>query len=146
MSDSLRPHGLQPTGLLRPWGFPGKSTGVGCHCLLRQKLTVTPQIKKVSLHSLRRESLWFFRNFFSFLSLFIRSWCLVLLSSTRYLAAAFMLASRHPGLEIRILSTVLYKYSKVHKSTTACRGCPHMTMFARCQLNVIGHVKARLYL
>ena len=30
VSDSLRPHGLQPTRLLRPWGFPGKSTGVGC--------------------------------------------------------------------------------------------------------------------
>ena len=34
MSDSLRPHGLQPSRLLRPWDFPGKSTGVGCHCLL----------------------------------------------------------------------------------------------------------------
>ena len=30
-----RPHGLQPTRLLHPWDFPGKSTGVGCHCLLR---------------------------------------------------------------------------------------------------------------
>ena len=28
-------HGiLQPTRLLRPWDFPGKSTRVGCHCLL----------------------------------------------------------------------------------------------------------------
>ena len=35
VSDSLRPHGLQPTRLLRPWDFLGKSTGVGCHCLLR---------------------------------------------------------------------------------------------------------------
>ena len=35
MFKSLRPHGLQPTRLLRPWDFPGKSTGVGCHCLLR---------------------------------------------------------------------------------------------------------------
>ena len=34
VSDSLRPHGLQPTRLLHPWDFPGKSTGVGCHCLL----------------------------------------------------------------------------------------------------------------
>ena len=25
----------EPTRLLRPWDFPGKSTGVGCHCLLR---------------------------------------------------------------------------------------------------------------
>ena len=32
--DSQRPHGLQPTRLLHPWDFPGKSTGVGCHCLL----------------------------------------------------------------------------------------------------------------
>ena len=30
----LWPHGLQPTRLLRPWDLPGKSTGVGCHCLL----------------------------------------------------------------------------------------------------------------
>ena len=37
MSDSVRPHGLQPTRLLCPWDFPGKSTGVGCHCLLCYK-------------------------------------------------------------------------------------------------------------
>ena len=30
-----RPLGLQPSRLLRPWDFPGQSTGVGCHCLLR---------------------------------------------------------------------------------------------------------------
>ena len=29
MSDPQRPHGLQPTRLLHPWEFPGKSTGVG---------------------------------------------------------------------------------------------------------------------
>ena len=28
MSESLRPHGLQPTRLLHPWDFPGESTGV----------------------------------------------------------------------------------------------------------------------
>ena len=27
---------LQPPRLLRPWDFPGKRTGVGCHCLLQQ--------------------------------------------------------------------------------------------------------------
>ena len=32
--DSSRFHGLHPTRLLRPWDFPGKSTGVGCHCLV----------------------------------------------------------------------------------------------------------------
>ena len=30
MSDSSWPHGLQPTRLLHPWDFPGKSTGVDC--------------------------------------------------------------------------------------------------------------------
>ena len=40
VSDSSRLHGLQPTGLLHPWDFPGKTTGVGCHCLLRLYLAV----------------------------------------------------------------------------------------------------------
>ena len=31
----LQPHGLQPTRLFRPWDFPGKNTGVGCHFLLQ---------------------------------------------------------------------------------------------------------------
>ena len=35
VSNSPQPHGLQPTRLLHPWDFPGKSTGVGCHFLLQ---------------------------------------------------------------------------------------------------------------
>ena len=35
MSDSVRPHSRQPTRLPRPWDFPGKNTGVGCHFLLQ---------------------------------------------------------------------------------------------------------------
>jgi len=35
VSNSSRPHGLQPSRLLRQWDFPDKSTGVGCHCLLQ---------------------------------------------------------------------------------------------------------------
>ena len=35
-SDPQRPHGLHPSRLLHPWDFPGKSTGVGCHCLLKE--------------------------------------------------------------------------------------------------------------
>ena len=35
MSNSLRPYGLQPTRLLHPWDFLGKSAGVGCHFLLQ---------------------------------------------------------------------------------------------------------------
>ena len=35
MSDSLRPHGLQPTRLLCPWNPPGQNTGVGSRSLLQ---------------------------------------------------------------------------------------------------------------
>ena len=35
-----------PTRLLHPWDFPGKSTGVGCHCLLRDVFYTFKQIKK----------------------------------------------------------------------------------------------------
>ena len=28
-------HGPEPTRHLCPWDFPGKHTGVGCHCLLQ---------------------------------------------------------------------------------------------------------------
>ena len=38
MSDSLRPHGLQPTRLLHPRDFPGKSARGGRQCLLRNWL------------------------------------------------------------------------------------------------------------
>ena len=33
VSDSLRPHGLQPSRLFCPWNSPVKNTGVGCHSL-----------------------------------------------------------------------------------------------------------------
>ena len=53
MSDSSLPHGLQPTRLLCPWDFPGKTTGVGCHCLLHLKpfrlWEICMQVKKQQL-------------------------------------------------------------------------------------------------
>ena len=33
-------HGIFQARLLRPWDFPGKSTGVGCHCLLLSKISM----------------------------------------------------------------------------------------------------------
>ena len=35
VSDSLRPHGLEPTRFLCPWGSPGKNTEVGWHFFLQ---------------------------------------------------------------------------------------------------------------
>ena len=34
LCQTLATPGLQPAGLLCPWNFPGKNTGVGCHFLL----------------------------------------------------------------------------------------------------------------
>ena len=36
VSNSLRPHGLQPARLLCPWNSLGKNTRVGCHSLLQE--------------------------------------------------------------------------------------------------------------
>ena len=33
-------YGIFQARLLRPWDFPGKSTGVGCHCLLLSKISM----------------------------------------------------------------------------------------------------------
>ena len=41
VSNPQRPQGLQPSRLLCPWAFPGKSTGVGCHCLLQTGMSRT---------------------------------------------------------------------------------------------------------
>ena len=54
MSGSVRPHGPQPTRLLRPWDFPGKSTGVGCHCLLH---TIRQEITNIGKNVDKREHL-----------------------------------------------------------------------------------------
>ena len=56
------PHGLQPTRLLWPWDFPGKSTGVGCHCLLVFRILL---FSSISLH-------WSLRK--AFLSLLVILW------------------------------------------------------------------------
>jgi len=53
MSDSSRPHGLQPTRPLCPWGFPGKSTGVGCHHPLGSLLIEAQEYVLVLLENLR---------------------------------------------------------------------------------------------
>ena len=51
MCDSQRPHGLQPTRLLRPWDFPGKSTRVG-----RLVITFLPRSKRLLISWLQSPS------------------------------------------------------------------------------------------
>ena len=63
LSDSLWPHGLQPTRLLSPWNSPGKKTGVGCHFLLQRifltqdRTCVSCIGMKILYHWATRESL-----------------------------------------------------------------------------------------
>ena len=53
VSDSQRPHGLQPARLACTWDSPGENTGVGCHFLLHTVVNKTghPQAA-VCLHGL----------------------------------------------------------------------------------------------
>ena len=57
MSDSLWPHELYPTRLLRPWDFPGKNTGVGCYFLLQGSSQPRDQTR-VSHNAGRRFTIW----------------------------------------------------------------------------------------
>ena len=40
VSDSLQPHGLEPTRLLSPRDFTGKNAGVGCHSFLQEIFSI----------------------------------------------------------------------------------------------------------
>ena len=53
VSNPQRPHGLQPSRLLRPWDFPGKSTVVGCHCLLQPSISMAEKDSRVQRASVR---------------------------------------------------------------------------------------------
>ena len=53
VSDSLQPHGLQPTRLL----CPGKNTGVGCHLLLQCRKVKSERSRSVVSNSLQPHGL-----------------------------------------------------------------------------------------
>ena len=85
MSDPQQPHGLQPTRLLRPWDFPGKSAGVGCHCLLCPAATRSTNLKTLKilpwflnrLTSLRDQTGFLFHSPGPLLFLFLPYWAYV---------------------------------------------------------------------
>ena len=87
MSDSMQPHGQQPTRLLHPQDSPGKNTGVGCHFLLwnragTQAKEISQKCRSVSFlrcqennmsivsHNFMR-SVWFLPPLYRF-----ENWCL----------------------------------------------------------------------
>ena len=50
VSNPQRPHGLQPSRLLHPWDFPGRGTGVGCHCQPSTSLLYSFSLQSNTLH------------------------------------------------------------------------------------------------
>ena len=56
VSDPQWSQGLQPSRLLCPWGFPGKSTGVGCHRLLQYHALLITKNTKTSIKEIRSAS------------------------------------------------------------------------------------------
>ena len=110
VSDSQQPHGPRPTRVLRPWDFPGKSTGVGCHCLLRPS-KIAPSNYFVFLFSIHEifetlftSVLWFSAK--STTSKFIRYAMCGLIS----LAIQLPLASYFLNFELLVLlNTLSYK-------------------------------------
>ena len=58
MSNSLRPHGQQPTRLLHPRDSLGSNTGVGCHLPLLLEGLNQPEIQKGN----HRQICWIFAN------------------------------------------------------------------------------------
>ena len=79
VSNSLRPHGLQPTRLLCPQDSLGKSTGVGCHFLLQFKALSVWQNPSVNKRWLLWLWLWLLLLFLEHLlhSRFHRKWILI---------------------------------------------------------------------
>ena len=87
----MRPHRRKPTRLLHPWDFPGKSTRVGCHCLL--------QIRRLNQHNASGscDSFWVSGNR-ELLTLFSRNLCIC-----HHLHCALFLPNSGLGTELSIL-------------------------------------------
>ena len=113
MFDSLRPHGLQPTRLLHPWDFPGKSTGVGCHCLLPLWKLLNYKFKKKII-----SSLWSVAGFFFFsLSLCWTVACQGLLSM------AFHFPGKNSGVGSHfVLQRIFWTQGQTRISCVSCIG------------------------
>ena len=58
LSDPQWPHYCNLPRLLHPWDFPGKSTGVGCHCLLRSLIVVIFKLMFATEQASPREFWW----------------------------------------------------------------------------------------
>ena len=161
MSDSLRPRGLQPTRLLRPWDFPGKSTRVGCHCLLWLHIIASSTFSFMSGKSptafhifqylssalflmAHRILLWVCIAPFTSLTscLFLGIWVMynfsLLLTMIWWLIAFFPQGQRLADAVLGMM-WVFQSFKKIHiakgflrKALSTCSGCGSLSYFSRC--------------
>ena len=61
MSNSVRPHRQQPTRFPRPWDFPGKNAGVGCHYFI-SILDYRNDVQKANLSNFSMSSKWVIKH------------------------------------------------------------------------------------
>ena len=93
VSDSSLPHGLQPTRLLHPWDFPGKSTGVGVPspsptCMYSHSLLWSEHVHRNSPPNC------FFILFLVHTVFTLQNCCAVVQSSLLFLRTSFYCASQ----------------------------------------------------
>ena len=127
----MRPHRRQPNRLLRPWDFPGESTGVGCHGLLLVVWEVGPISEGlVALATWVGLSLpigWqLFKNF----QLFAGETTLNCISQMRGMA---WLESFKPGLKLR-LSSLERGYHCICQDSSSVTSCCKLEMLALSDL------------
>ena len=126
MSDSLRPHGLQPTRLLHPRDFPGKSTGMGCHWLTTLPFIWITAIFTLCLHIYRfLSSQWLSTVGVAVSAHFSRILCVAILTwgiiSINLLKTFFkrMLQSETPPIQSSFIYFLFSLMSDTHQSVKA---------------------------
>ena len=128
MSDSSPPHGLQPTRLFRPWGFPGKSTGVGCHCLLPPSCYSNPNHPSCPISSVKSYLTRIQQTFPSSDLTALTSLALVkcILVSHACIPCLIRVLQRTGDMEARTLTQLCHwcmGYGQVTCSPEACSSC-----------------------
>ena len=106
MSDSLRPHVLQPSRLLCPWNSPGKNTGVDCHSLL-WVIFLTRDQTPVSLTEGKLFTIWATNNQFGIISKVVFFFFLIKLTAL-FPFPKFLLAV--PSQELKIEHSTVQGY------------------------------------
>ena len=116
VSDSVRPHRRQPTRLPRPWGSPGKNTGVGCHFLLQCMRVKSESEVAQSCPTLRdpMDRAWDFPGKSPGAGCHRLLWALLLISCLFYKIIFFFIIKRVTELPINIMITS-YGVSRLSK-------------------------------